>query len=162
MKTRNWVIGSGVALAIGGYSYYKYALNNFSFAFGSVNVTGVSGNSVSLTLKFNVSSKSGISFTVNGFGFNVYANGVLVGIATNSQPTVIPGDGSVTTLVANTTIDTSQIASNLESLLVDAVTSSIQFSINGMVSVMVNLPLLSFFNVNYPISMNFPVSVGDL
>ncbi len=146
------LIGGGIA-AIAGYSYYKYAKNNFVVLYQGTSVKSVSSDyrTIGLDVEFTLSSKAGIEFLVQGLQFNVYLNGVIVGTGVQAMPIDIPGNGSVP-MIVSTTVSLGNIEGSVFSSLLSKITGGgpMVVVIEGAVQAGVNLPLLSYFTLNYP------------
>ena len=150
--TKVILIGGGVAV-IAGFAYYKYAQSNFGIQYTGFNITNVSPDYkvIDLNIEFSLSSKAGLIFNVKGMQFNIYANGALVGTGQLPEPINIPANGTIP-IVIQSRISLSAITGSLFSTLLNQITGGQPLSIliEGAAQVSVNLPLISFFTLNYP------------
>jgi hypothetical protein len=155
------IIGA-IGLPIAGYAYYQYAINAWSFNINSALIKGKNGNKVTIGVVFGFSSKIGISFTISNLNLAVYIQGINVGAINQQLPNIIiPGNGSVPVAI-DATLDLDAIESVAETAAVSAVinfftggSNAQSVVIQGYVTAKVNLPLLSLFSVNVPVSAQY-------
>ena len=159
-KTKDIIIGGVVAAVIGGVAYYKYAQNQLDFSISGGSVSNVDSDVAQGNFTFKITNGTGIGFTLKALNLNIYINNVFVGTVQQTSALLIPANGYAI-LSVSVTLDVSKLESSVVSSLLSLITGSgISALFQGYCTAQVNLPLLSFFNINMPVNEPYQLIGG--
>ena len=140
------------AIPLAAYSYYEYSYNNFSVTPIGAKINGINNGVLNVSLQFKVSSKAGISFTIETCEVNIYLNDQLLGIANSPNVVKVPGNGEgILNVYGN--FDSARLGSAISSFLFGFLTGNQKkvLHVVGQCTVRINLPLLNTFTVKVPV-----------
>lgn len=159
------LIGTVIALPIGGYFYARNAANNFKFDYSGLSIDGLSvDGSAQATINFVLSSIAGIEFIIEGLYLDVYVDSTFVGTATQSAEIIVPKSGSIPiSMKANINVlSVAGLALEIAGAVISGGSVNINYSLQGVVPIQVNIPVIKYLTINYPvaISSNYAASVA--
>lgn len=147
------LLSVGIAIPVSAFAYYKYAMNRFSLSLNNIQVRSIGSGTMQLQVQFIVENTTGLQFTVLGNEFNVYANGILVGIARQNTEVTVPNN-TITGLPVDLTIDTKVVGSAVSDFLIDKIfgnKAGVQITLQGNSSVRIDAPIAKLWKVNVAI-----------
>jgi LEA14-like dessication related protein len=152
------LISAAVAVPILGYSYYRYALNAYTFKVksGSVTKVDLQNGIIKLRLTIALTSKIGINFTLTSLNLQFFVNGILAATVAQQNNVIIPANGS-SDLNVEVTIDANTVKSNIIKLITEIVQSKrLEIDVKGDTKLrMLGLPL----DFNAPVQDKYLLSL---
>jgi LEA14-like dessication related protein len=160
VKTKYIVLGSLAVIVAGGVSYYKYAQNQLNFSIAGGSVGDVSNGVAQGTFTFKISNGTGIGFTLKALNLNIYVNNVFCGTVQQVAALSIPASG-YSILPVTVTLDMSKLEYSAITDVLSLITGGgLAFLFQGYCTASVNLPLLSYFNINMPVNEPYQLIGG--
>lgn len=158
MKTKTiLLIAAAVAVPVAGIAFYQRVKSNYDFNFQGVAVTSITDNNINLTVQFLIKNNTGLRLTVFDSNFDIIANGIKIGVATQPQALIIP-DKTMTVLTANVVVDKAGIQSSLFDFFYSKLfgkNAGIAVVIKGSVKVKVEAPVLSMFTTKVDVEETY-------